>query len=41
MTIHMRQPTTIDGRFVSRADTLRSAFSARALASLILLLTSP
>jgi hypothetical protein len=37
----MRQPTAIDGRFPMRAEILRSAPSACALASLILLLTSP
>jgi hypothetical protein len=37
----MRQPTAIDGRFLIRAEILRSAYSARALASLTLLLTSP
>ena len=37
----MRQPIAIDACFASRAETLRSAPSACALASLILLLTGP
>jgi hypothetical protein len=37
----MRQPNAIDGRIAARAEILRSAPSACALASLILLLTSP
>jgi hypothetical protein len=37
----MRQPIAIDGRFPTRAESLRSAVPACALTSLILLLTSP
>lgn len=37
----MRQPIAIDGRNFARADALRSGAPACALASLILLLTSP
>ncbi len=37
----MRQPTAIDGRFLIRAETFRSAYSACALPALTLLLTSP
>jgi hypothetical protein len=41
MTMRMRQPTAIDGRYADRAEILRSGARARALPALNLLLTSP